>query len=161
MEESYKDLLAKFAVGRHGRITRESIIEALKAIDDLPSFPDFQFPQPPVYEPSLSLADYVSAVQTYIASFSYSHLRVNFFSTTKYTHLDSIFQTAISIIQACLPIQCLEATFVALYLSFGIENMAAFPLGFKSQSGKTTHKFLPSFSAHTPFLHIQTYCYSY
>ena len=141
MDEKYKDILALFSIGQNGKVKRESIIEALHAIEALPELPDFPFYQPPTYSPGDDLTTYVTALTTYLATFHYSHLRVNFFSTAKYTYLESIFDTANSIIQNSLPIQCLEATFVALYLSFGIPDLIVFPLGFKSRTANQSHKY--------------------
>ena len=144
MDEKYKDILALFSIGQNGKIKRESIIEALHAIEALPELPDFPFYQPPNYSTGEDVTTYVTAITTYLSTFHYSHLRVNFFSTAKYTYLESIFDTANSIIQNSLPIQCLEATFVALYLSFGIPDLIVFPLGFKSRTANQSHKYLLS-----------------
>ncbi|KAH7818227.1 putative vasohibin-1 [Monocercomonoides exilis] len=54
--------------------------------------------------------------------------------------MQKIFETAEKIIAAALPIQCLEATFVSIYLTFSIPDLVIFPVGFTSKSANKLHK---------------------
>lgn len=88
---------------------------------------------------------YVGNIKDYLLNLGYNHLRMTFFPTAKYTTLEKIFEAAKEIINTALPIQCLEATFVAMYLCFGIPDLICFPLGFKSKSSSKSHKFEENF----------------
>jgi len=52
----------------------------------------------------------------------------------------SIANTAKEILKEGLPIQCLEAVFLAAYLTAGLPNLDRFPISFKTTAGSSTHR---------------------
>ncbi|RLN49907.1 hypothetical protein BBJ28_00011520 [Nothophytophthora sp. Chile5] len=52
----------------------------------------------------------------------------------------SIVNTAKEILKEALPIQCLEAVFLAAYLTAGLPHLERFPISFKTKAGSSTHR---------------------
>ena len=151
VDETYKDIFALLHVEQNGKPSRESVINALQAINNLKDLPDIPFPQPPIYHENDDVLHYINNIVAYIDTIPYNHLHMTFFSTEKYTSIEKIFSVAQEIINSHLPIQCLEATFVALYLTFGIPGITAFPLGFRSRTSTKSYKF--------PYFILLFYCF--
>ena len=60
-----------------------------------------------------------------------------FFDVRKKRPIAKIMNTAKKIIRDCMPIRCVEAVFLALYVTAGIKKLNRFPLSFKTE---VTHK---------------------
>lgn len=51
--------------------------------------------------------------------------------------------TARKIVRDCMPIRCVEAVFLALYITAGIKKLNRFPLSFKTEVALRKLKMLP------------------
>lgn len=79
--------------------------------------------------------DQVSFIQKEILTLTYNHLSNTFFSLEKQRPLDSILQTGKDVLEEALPIRCLEATFLGVYLTQPLHDLYRFPLSFSSWVG--------------------------
>lgn len=89
--------------------------------------------------PSRSQLD---SIQVLLNRLQYNFLPQTFFSLEKNRPFYRIAGTAKEILQESLPIRCLEATFLALYLSCHLKDVERFPISFKSRANNTglTHR---------------------
>lgn len=79
-------------------------------------------------------------VQNILNSLSYNFLPNTFFCLEKHRSLQSILFTSKEILAEALPIRCLEATFVGLYLTQDLKDVDRIPLSFKSRAkGRAYH----------------------
>lgn len=74
----------------------------------------------------------MTALQRFINSFEYNYTGRNYFDLRRNLGMTHICQTAKKIISEALPIQCVEAVFLAVYLTMGMEDFVRIPLSFKS-----------------------------
>ncbi len=93
-------------------------------------------PKPPANTKSSAKAR-VKAVQEYISQLPYSYLPLG--ATTVYpinkkASIRSLMQTAVQITHEALPVKCLEAVIVALYLTAALTSVDRIPLAFKSMA---------------------------
>jgi hypothetical protein len=113
-----------------------AVVEKLSAVNphrgrsDLPEPPRFQF-QPP--NRRLPVATQLAAAQRSIALLQYNFLPSTFYALQKMRPLRSLLSTAQEMAAESLPIRCLEATFLAVYLTQHMTDVDRFPLAFKSQ----------------------------
>ena len=86
------------------------------------------------------MAQKLHAVQSYIEKLSYNFTGVNYFDVRKQRPLGRILETAREITRQALPIKCVEAVFVATYLTQGLKDLERVPISFKSQIDGQTYK---------------------
>ncbi|XP_030628696.1 tubulinyl-Tyr carboxypeptidase 2 isoform X1 [Chanos chanos] len=102
-------------------------------------------PKPPVpcvpnYKPSMSVPDWLHAVQNYMKTLQYNHTGTQFFEIRKSRPLCGLMETAREMIRESLPIKCLEAVILGIYLTNGLTSLERFPISFKTQfSGHCFH----------------------
>lgn len=75
----------------------------------------------------------LKALKQYIESFQYRLNSQTNFNAHKLRPLARIMDTARMIVYAPQPIKCVEAVFVALYLTAGLPDVERVPLGFKTE----------------------------
>ncbi|RNF14820.1 vasohibin-1 [Trypanosoma conorhini] len=120
-----------------------AVVEQLAVINpytNAKSLPEVPRPEEcsiPRQLPSLQQLPYV---QNVLNTLSYNFLPQTFFCLEKRRSLDSILVTSKEILAEALPIRCLEATFVGLYLTHGMKDVDRIPLSFKSRAkGRKYH----------------------
>ncbi|KEG15111.1 vasohibin-1 [Trypanosoma grayi] len=112
------------------------VVEQLATINphtnakDLPDAPRPDESSIPRNLPSLQQLPYVQNVLNVL---SYNFLPQTFFCLEKHRSLQSIMMTSKEILAEALPIRCLEATFVGLYLTQAMKNVDRIPVSFKSR----------------------------
>ena len=74
----------------------------------------------------------MTSVQTYIEKLSYNFTGVNYFDIRKQRPLSRILETAREVTRQALPIKCVDAVFVAAYLTQGLRELDRVPMSFKS-----------------------------
>ncbi|KAL3700421.1 hypothetical protein R1sor_018443 [Riccia sorocarpa] len=74
----------------------------------------------------------LKAVKQFLSAFEYKQTPATHFNTHKLRPLTRIMDTARMIIYSPQPIKCVEAVFLALYLTAGILDCDRIPLGFKT-----------------------------
>eukprot|EP00249_Psilotum_nudum_P016414 c25813_g1_i2 orf=592-1242(-) len=82
----------------------------------------------------------LKAVQQFISSFEYKQSPQTSFNAHKLRPLVRIMETAKMMIYNPQPIKCVEAVFLALYLTAGMLDVERIPLGFKSELQGQVHQ---------------------
>lgn len=82
----------------------------------------------------------LKAVQEYISSFEYKQSPQTSFNSHKSRPLARIMDTAKMMVYNPQPIKCIEAVFLAIYLTAGISDVERIPLGFKSEVHGQVHQ---------------------
>ena len=95
----------------------EAAIAAIRASKDLPRPP---YPTLPNMNAPAPMSAKVAAVQAYIEKLSYNFTGVNYFDIRKQRPLSRILETAREVTRQALPIKCVDAVFVAAYLTHGL-----------------------------------------
>lgn len=63
----------------------------------------------------------------------YNHTGAYYFNINKKRPFSRIMDTAREVMRDALPIKCIEAVFLGLYLTCGWEDLQRIPIGFKSK----------------------------
>ncbi|KAL7693193.1 putative tubulinyl-Tyr carboxypeptidase [Plasmopara halstedii] len=111
--------------------------QKVKAMTSLPEPPE---PKLPSFGPKVSMNSKLHTFQNVITSLEYNYTGTLYFDVNKNRSFKSIASTAKEILREGLPIQCLEAVFLAAYLTAGIKKLDRFPVSFKTTAGATTHR---------------------
>ncbi|CAL8314282.1 unnamed protein product [Lota lota] len=102
--------------------------------------PKHAVPSLPNFRPSMSVPDWLLAVQNYMKTLQYNHTGTQFFEIKKSRPLCGLMETAREMIRESLPIKCLEAVILGIYLTNGLTSLERFPISFKTQfSGHCFH----------------------
>ncbi|XP_055495739.1 tubulinyl-Tyr carboxypeptidase 2 [Leucoraja erinacea] len=102
-------------------------------------------PRPPVpllpkYKQSMSVPEWLRTIQSYMKLLQYNHTGTQFFEIKKIRPLSWLMDTAREMTRESLPIKCLEAVILGIYLTNGLGIVERFPISFKTQfSGNYFH----------------------
>ncbi|KAJ6666920.1 hypothetical protein lerEdw1_018922 [Lerista edwardsae] len=103
-------------------------------------------PSVPSYKASMSIPEWLQAIQNYMKMLQYpffvkyNHTGTQFFEIRKSRPLSGLMETAREMIRESLPIKCLEAVILGIYLTNGQHSVERFPISFKSHfSGNNFH----------------------
>mmetsp|Transcript_31743 Transcript_31743/g.46676 ORF Transcript_31743/g.46676 Transcript_31743/m.46676 type:complete len:290 (-) Transcript_31743:1463-2332(-) len=89
-------------------------------------------PSCPLFDPTMSMQRRITKIQRYISSFEYNHTGRTFFHTKKNRGMKHLVHMAKTIVREALPIQCVEAVFLGVYLTNGMKELLRIPISFKS-----------------------------
>eukprot|EP00742_Colponemidia_sp_Colp-10_P005909 GILJ01006320.1.p1 GENE.GILJ01006320.1~~GILJ01006320.1.p1 ORF type:complete len:386 (+),score=54.41 GILJ01006320.1:44-1159(+) len=89
-------------------------------------------PTLPVLKPSMSMRQKIHIYQQFIESFEYNYTGRNYFRLHKDRGIKSVTNTSQQIIRDALPIKCLEATMLAIFLTHEFMDVDRFPVSFTS-----------------------------
>ncbi|XP_035630823.1 tubulinyl-Tyr carboxypeptidase 2-like [Oncorhynchus keta] len=102
--------------------------------------PKHPVPSVPNFKPSMSVPAWLLAIQNYMKALQYNHTGTQFFEIRKTRPLCGLMETAREMIRESLPIKCLEAVILGIYLTNGLTSVERFPISFKTQfSGNHFH----------------------
>ena len=107
----------------------------LREIQGAPLLQEVPFP----LVPSISVAkqgrvlEYLGDVQKYMNKLTYNHTGTQFFETRPNSSMITLMETAKSIVREALPIKCMEAVVLSIYLTNGVPCLGRFPINFKSE----------------------------
>lgn len=104
-------------------------MEEIKNSDNLTDVPVLASP---VLSPLMTVGQSLRVVQDFICNLSYNHTGTQLFEIRKTRPLAGLMDTAKEIIKESLPIKCLEAVILAIYLTNSLSSVERFPIGFKS-----------------------------
>ena len=110
-------------------------------------------PSKPVLPPhvaSLRSKDRLRVLQTYISAFQYNYIVGYQYNILKRRPFGQIMITARDIMRDGLPIKCIEACFLGIYLTCGYPDWQRFPVGFKSKVDGQRHAYRCARLAHKP-----------
>lgn len=98
-------------------------------------------PIPPLLQSKQSIRAKLHMIQAYLNALEYNYTGTLYFDTNKNRSFKSIVGTAKVMINDALPIQCLEAVFLASYLTAPLLKVDRFPVSFTSVTGeKSKHR---------------------
>uniref|UniRef100_A0A8C0ZFA4 Vasohibin 2 n=1 Tax=Cyanistes caeruleus TaxID=156563 RepID=A0A8C0ZFA4_CYACU len=88
----------------------------------------------------MSIPEWLQAIQTYMKMLQYNHTGTQFFEIRKTRPLSGLMETAKEMTRESLPIKCLEAVILGIYLTNGQPSVERFPISFKTHfSGNYFH----------------------
>ncbi|XP_029449084.1 tubulinyl-Tyr carboxypeptidase 2 isoform X2 [Rhinatrema bivittatum] len=97
-------------------------------------------PPVPSYKSFMPITDWLQAVQNYMKVLQYNHTGTQLFEIRKTRPLSGLMETAKEMTREALPIKCLEAVILGIYLTNGQPAVERFPISFKTQfSGNYFH----------------------
>ncbi|XP_026209441.1 tubulinyl-Tyr carboxypeptidase 1 isoform X2 [Anabas testudineus] len=108
----------------------EDLGKEIRGATDLPKIP---IPSVPTYQPTTTIPQRLEAIQKYIRELQYNHTGTQFFEIKKSRPLTALMDIAKEMTREALPIKCLEAVILGIYLTNNIPGVERFPLSFKSQ----------------------------
>ncbi|KAM9294335.1 tubulinyl-Tyr carboxypeptidase 1 [Gastrophryne carolinensis] len=108
----------------------EKLVQRIRSATDLPRVP---IPAVPALSTGSSVPERVEAVQKYICELQYNHTGTQFFEIKKTRPLTGLMDLAKEMTKEALPIKCLEAVILAIYLTNNISGLERFPISFKTQ----------------------------
>ena len=97
--------------------------------EDLDEVPSIEMP---AFTPQMSTLQCINSIQNYINTLSYNHTGTQLFEIRKSGPLARLMEKAKEMLKEGLPIKCLEAVILAIYLTNNLSNVERFPIGFKS-----------------------------
>jgi len=106
-------------------------VQRIKNTEDLPSPPPS--PRAPELSTSLTMKQKLFQIQRFIESFQYNYSGKPFVNLKRSRGMSHIYSSAKEIIRAGLPIQCVEATFLACLLTASQKEIDRIPMSFKSK----------------------------
>ncbi|XP_056152354.1 tubulinyl-Tyr carboxypeptidase 1 [Lampris incognitus] len=108
----------------------EALAKGIRGVTDLPKIP---IPSVPTYQPTTSIPQRLEAIQKYIRDLQYNHTGTQFFEIKKSRPLTALMDIAKEMTREALPIKCLEAVILGIYLTNNMPGVERFPLSFKTQ----------------------------
>jgi hypothetical protein len=117
------------------KMSDAELAEALKAVPGNRDLPRRPVPQLPLLTNHKgSVQERLADVQKYINCLEYNHTGVSYVRKRRDRGAAHVMITAKELIRESLPIQCVEAVFIALYLTHDMHDvLTTYPLSFKSQ----------------------------
>ncbi|XP_004624789.2 vasohibin-1 isoform X1 [Octodon degus] len=115
----------------------EKVAQRIRGATDLPKIP---IPSVPTFQPSMPVPERLEAVQRYIRELQYNHTGTQFFEIKKSRPLTGLMDLAKEMTKEALPIKCLEAVILGIYLTNSMPTLERFPISFKTYfSGNYFH----------------------
>ncbi|KAM6960835.1 tubulinyl-Tyr carboxypeptidase 1 [Aplochiton taeniatus] len=115
----------------------EALERGIRGNSELAKIPP---PSVPTYQPTTSIPLRLEAIQKYIRDLQYNHTGTQFFEIKKSRPLTALMDIAKEMTREALPIKCLEAVILGIYLTNSMPGVERFPLSFKTQfSGNHFH----------------------
>lgn len=108
----------------------DAVAKRIRGAIDLPKIP---IPCVPTYQPTNSIPQRLEAIQRYIRDLQYNHTGTQFFEIKKSRPLTALMDIAKEMTREALPIKCLEAVILGIYLTNSMPTVERFPLSFKTQ----------------------------
>jgi len=134
LNESTWDRLWEYATELYPDHRKEiNHIRIAQCLEEVP------IPSAPLLQFQTSTTDCLQSVQSYIHSLTYNHTGTQLFNINKTRPLAGLMDTAKEIVRESLPIKCLEAVVLSLYLTSPLTTVNRFPIGFKSEQKGRLH----------------------
>uniref|UniRef100_UPI00358F19FC tubulinyl-Tyr carboxypeptidase 1-like n=1 Tax=Myxine glutinosa TaxID=7769 RepID=UPI00358F19FC len=103
--------------------------------------PKVHIPSVPYFLPSTPVGEKLEAIQKFMCELQYNHTGTQFYEIKKCRPFSGyrcrLMDLAKEMIRESLPIKCLEAVVLAIYLTNGLQGVERFPLAFRTRVGGT------------------------
>jgi len=114
------------------------MVRKVRSIKDLPQVPA---PQAPLsFSPALTIPERLKKIQDYMKELQYNHTGTQFYEIRKNRPVSGLMECAREMIREALPIKCLEAVILGIFLTNGMLGVERFSLGFKTIFKGHTHR---------------------
>lgn len=107
----------------------ERIALQIRGATDLPKVP---IPSVPTFPAATPIQERLEAIQRYIRELQYNHTGTQFFEIKKSRPLTGLMDLAKEMTKEALPIKCLEAVILGIYLTNSMAGLERFPISFKT-----------------------------
>ncbi|XP_059161765.1 tubulinyl-Tyr carboxypeptidase 1-like [Physella acuta] len=115
-----------------------SIVRQIRNNHKLPQVP---FPQAPLtFSPSVSIQERLQKIQDYMIELQYNHTGTQFFEIRKSRPMTGLMECAKEMIREALPIKCLEAVILGIFLTNCMVGLERFPISFKTTFKGHSHR---------------------
>ncbi|XP_078516067.1 tubulinyl-Tyr carboxypeptidase 1 [Lissotriton helveticus] len=101
----------------------------IRGATDLPKVP---IPSVPTFPAATPIQERLEAIQRYIRELQYNHTGTQFFEIKKSRPLTGLMDLAKEMTKEALPIKCLEAVILGIYLTNSMAGLERFPISFKT-----------------------------
>ncbi|CAG2227823.1 VASH [Mytilus edulis] len=114
------------------------MVRKVRNSGDLPQVP---FQAPPINFPSSTpVSERIEKVQNYMRNLQYNHTGTQFYEVRKNRPISGLMDLAREMIKESLPIKCLEAIILGIFLTNGMLGVERFPISFKSVFNGNVHR---------------------
>ncbi|XP_025057503.1 vasohibin-1, partial [Alligator sinensis] len=107
----------------------DKVAQRIRGATDLPKIP---IPSVPAFQLSTPIPERLEAIQRYIRELQYNHTGTQFFEIKKSRPLTGLMDLAKEMTKEALPIKCLEAVILGIYLTNNMTTLERFPISFKT-----------------------------
>lgn len=114
------------------------MVKKIRNSVDLPQVP-FQVP-PTNFSSSTPIPERIEKVQAYMRNLQYNHTGTQFYEVRKNRPISGLMDLAREMIKESLPIKCLEAIILGIFLTNGMLGVERFPISFKSVFNGNVHR---------------------
>uniref|UniRef100_K3X8V2 Vasohibin n=1 Tax=Globisporangium ultimum (strain ATCC 200006 / CBS 805.95 / DAOM BR144) TaxID=431595 RepID=K3X8V2_GLOUD len=121
-------------------VTSEELQQAWQKVKHAKTLPDPPTIKLPLFSIKTPIKTRLIGIQHVINTLEYNYTGTQYFDVNKNRSFKSIVSTAKDIVNETLPIQCLEAVFLASYLTANASDLERFPISFKSIAGTNVHR---------------------
>ncbi|VDI61553.1 Hypothetical predicted protein [Mytilus galloprovincialis] len=114
------------------------MVRKVRNSGDLPQIP---FQAPPInFQSSTPVSERIEKVQNYMRNLQYNHTGTQFYEVRKNRPISGLMDLAREMIKESLPIKCLEAIILGIFLTNGMLGVERFPISFKSVFNGNVHR---------------------
>ncbi|CAG5115337.1 unnamed protein product, partial [Candidula unifasciata] len=110
-------------------------------IRDKQNLPQVPMPHLPLtFHPSMSVQEKLRRIQDYMIDLQYNHTGTQFFEIRKKRPISGLMECAREMMRESLPIKCLEAVILGIFLTNGMLGVERFALSFKTDFSGLLHR---------------------
>ena len=109
-------------------------MDEIRKAEELPEIPHAT--PPPIYLTrggGAKVTEYIGKLQNYMNQLRYNHTGTQLFDIKPHSSMITLMETAKAMVRESVPIKCMEAVILAIYLTNGIPGLGRFPINFKSE----------------------------
>lgn len=98
------------------------------------------YPNKPIFKKTLTIKENLLRVQNFMNELQYNYTGTQFFPIDKFKTFSQLMKVAKEILDVSLPIKCLEAIVLAIYLTNSFDDIQRFTIGFVSYINGEEHR---------------------